>query len=314
MPKKMEKSHDQDQIGLVISYYGSTVSLETTDGQIIPCHLRRNQGLPVVGDEVSWQWEKSGVSGIVKKILPRRSMLARGELRGNAVTIMKPIVANIDVVVIVMVPPPNFSISMIDSYLIAAELLKIQPVLVVNKVDTLDAKQLAHLHSLLLPYQNISYPVVLTSVVAEGGLNELTAMLRGRRGVLLGPSGVGKSSIITALGAEEAIRVGDVTAKGVGRHTTTATRFYHLEGGGALIDSPGVREFNLWPLTKAQTLLGYREFQGHLTGCRFRDCTHAVEPDCTVQKAVADGRISTERFNSYKELLKLAIKPNDQYK
>ncbi len=314
MPKKLEKSHAPEQQGLVISYYGSTVSVETADGHIIPCHLRRNQALPVVGDEVGWQPEAGGTSGIVRRILPRRTMLARGDVRGNGGGAMKPIVANIDLLVIVMAAQPGISCHLLDRYLVAAELLNITPVLVINKADLLSAEEVAGLTAQLLPYRNIPYDVVFTSTKTEGGLNDLAAVLKGKRGVLVGPSGVGKSSLITALGSEEDIRVGIVSPKGSGKHTTTATRFYHLEGGGALIDSPGVREFNLWPVTKAEVLRGFREFQPYLSGCRFRDCTHAVEPGCAVQQAVADGRISPERFKGFQELIKLCIKPNDQYK
>lgn len=311
MPKKQEKSHASEQSGLVISYYGSTVSVETPEGRVVPCHLRRNQELPVVGDEVSWHLEDSDAeSGIVTRILPRRSMLARADARGR----LKPIAANIDVMVIVMAPLPVFSAYLVDHYLVAAELLKIQPILVINKADLLNDAAMKAMEDVLNIYRKIPYSIVLSSIYKKGGLDDLTAVLRGRRGVLVGPSGVGKSSLITALGSLEDVKVGEVTNRGAGKHTTTATRFYHLEGGGSLIDSPGVREFNLWPITKAEVLTGFREFQGHLAGCRFRDCTHAVEPGCSVQQAVADGKISPERFKSYQELLKQSIKPDDQYK
>lgn len=310
MPKKPEKSHSHEQQGLVISYHGSTVEVEIADGRVVSCHLRRNQALPVVGDVVRWQSEAGDESGIVLGIVPRRSVLARADGRGR----MKPIVANIDLLVIVMAPPPVFSAHLVDRYLAAAELLHIQPVLVINKADLLETTALAALEAELQCYRNVPYPVVLSSVVYKDGLSDLAAVLRGKCGVLVGPSGVGKSSLITALGSEEDIRVGDVTARGAGKHTTTATRFYHLQGGGSLIDSPGVREFNLWPITKAEVLHTFREFQDYLSGCRFRDCTHAVEPGCAVQQAVADGKISQQRFKSYQELLKLSIKPDDQYK
>lgn len=309
MPKKPEKSHASLYKGLVISYYGKTVAVELADGRVITCHIRRNQELPVVGDEVGIEFEQSGDSGIVVEISPRRSMLAKGERGGQ-----KPLAANIDLMIIVMTPPPGFSEYLLDRYLIAAELLNIQPMIVLNKIDLLNEEELDVARRRLQVYADIPYPVVLSSVVTEHGLDELISHLRGHRAVLVGPSGVGKSSIITALGCDEDIRVGDVSDKGVGKHTTTATRLYRVQDGGELIDSPGVREFNLWPISQREVLHGFREFRQNFGSCKFRDCKHAVEPDCAVQKAVLDGRISTQRFESYKELLKLAVNPEDQYK
>lgn len=312
MPKKSEKSHDSLLQGLVISYYGSTVLVEIDAGQVIACHLRRNQELPVVGDEVSLQLEANGETGIVTGISPRRTVLARADVRSGA-KIRKPIAANIDVLVVVMAPPPIFSTHLVDRYLVAAELLKLNVILVINKADLMNADSKAQLEADLKIYQNVPYPVVLTSTFVENGVAPLAALLQGKRGALVGPSGVGKSSLIAALGINEDIRVGDVSPKGAGKHTTTATRLYHLTSGGALIDSPGVREFHLWPISKAEVLIGFKEFAIN-EACRFRDCTHAVEPGCAVQTAVSDGRISPVRFKSYQELLETAIKPEDQYK
>lgn len=313
MPKKQEKSHSPEQPGLVISYYGSTVSVETASGQVIPCHLRRNQEVPVVGDEVMWQPEAGDESGIIKRILTRRTMLARGDMRGTALS-MKPIAANVDLLMIVMAPQSGISNYLLDRYMVAAELLQIPPVIVVNKADLLTDASKAELEQQLSAYRNLPYPIVFSSTLSKDGLQQLNQLLAGRKGVLVGPSGVGKSSLICALGAKEDIRVGEVSPSGGGKHTTTASRLYHLEGGGGLIDSPGVREFTLWPVNKAEVLRGFREFQDYLSGCRFRDCAHAVEPGCAVQQAVADGKIHPDRFKSYQELLKLAVKPQDQYK
>src|SRR3990167_2692702 len=204
MPKKQEKSHAREQRGRVISYYGKSVDVETDNGSVVACHLRRNQDLPVVGDEVSWELEASDGTGIVLGILPRRSMLARADSRGR----LKPIAANIDVLVIVMSPPPVFSVHMVNRYLVAAELLKIQHILVINKADLMDKAALTSLKTALDIYRDIPYPVVLSSIYVEDGCSELTALLQGKIGALVGPSGVGKSSLITALGSEEIIRVG----------------------------------------------------------------------------------------------------------
>lgn len=301
----MQKMNDDKSAaalhGLVISYFGNSVAVRADDGQVFQCHLKRNQTLPVVGDHVLWQLEK-GETGIIIDIEPRHSLLARGDGRGN----MKPIAANIHYLLIVMAPPPIFSEYLVDRYLVAAELLTIPAIIVLNKADLLDAAAHEALEKRLTPYRNIPYPIVFTSIYDEASLVHLQSLFDRQSAVLVGPSGVGKSSIISHLVGEEAIRVGEVTAKGAGKHTTTATSLYALPGGGCLIDSPGVREFNLWPVTRDEIWQGFREFRQFETGCKFRDCRHLAEPGCSVQDAIRNGKISTARYNSYLELLKNA--------
>ncbi len=309
MQKTNENNTMGTNLGLVISYFGNSVAVEAEDGQVIQCHLRRNQALPVVGDQVYFQLENSDV-GVITDIVSRRTLLARGDGRGK----MKPIAANLDVLLIVMTPPPIFSEYLVDRYLLAAELSNIKPVLVVNKIDLLDSESKQAINERLNIYRKIPYPVVLSSACTQGGLDELTEVLQGQNAALVGPSGVGKSSIIATLSNSDLIRVGEVTAKGAGKHTTTATRLYHLSNGSDLIDSPGVREFNLWPVTKQEILGGFKEFLPYIKDCRFRDCQHMVEPGCAVQAAIADGKISAKRFANYQELLKEAYVPSHQKK
>jgi ribosome biogenesis GTPase len=299
-----EKNHANEQLGLVISYFGNSVAVEDDNGQVFQCHLHRNQELPVVGDLVHWLRELEG-NGTITEIIPRRSLLSRGDHRGK----MKPIAANIDEIFIVMAPPPLFSEYLIDRYLVAAELLQIKPVIVLNKMDLLlDDTMKDAVSTRLLPYQSIPYPVVFSSVKSKNGLDELAKYLKNKTAVLMGPSGVGKSSIIASL-AENDIKVQAVSPKGAGKHTTTATKLYHLPHGGSLIDSPGVREFNLWPITKKEVLKGFREFFQYAGDCKFRDCLHTVEPGCAVQKAGADGKVGLTRLTSYQTLIKDAYRP-----
>ncbi|HEX4045173.1 MAG TPA: ribosome small subunit-dependent GTPase A [Gammaproteobacteria bacterium] len=285
--------------GLVVSHFGAQVAVEAEDGQIFQCQLHRNQTLPVVGDQVAWELTQHE-TGVITAIMPRRSLLARGDGHGK----MKPIAANIDLMVIVMAPPPIFSEYLIDRYLVAAELLKIEPMIVLNKIDLLDENTAPAAYARLAPYQRIPYSTVLSSVVQAGtGLVDLAASLTQKTAVLLGPSGVGKSSIIAAL-SENEIRIGDVSMKGIGKHTTTATRLYHLPQGGQLIDSPGVREFALWPVERQALLSGFKEFAPFTAQCKFRNCQHVAEPGCAVQAAIAAGNISPIRFENYCTLLK----------
>lgn len=300
MANNKDNKQTTDRSGLVISYFGSTVAVEAEDGQLYQCHLRRNQELPVVGDHVNWQLEKDN-TGTISSIEPRKTTLARGEAHGKS----KPLAANVDAMVIVMAPPPIFSEHLVDRYFVAAELLKIKPILVINKRDLLAADARPATEKRLQVYSDISYPVLLTCAISQEGLDDLAKELKHKTSVFMGPSGVGKSSIISRF-VQTDIPVRDVSPKGAGKHTTTATRLYHLPEGGSLVDSPGLRDFALWQIDKNDVLHGFREFQPFLNQCKFRDCQHLAEPGCAVQAAINDGRISPQRYESYKELLKQA--------
>lgn len=300
MMNKPNEEHMAVQAGLVISYFGNSVAVEVVNGQVVQCHLKRNQALPVVGDRVHWCLGTGG-TGTILEILPRRSLLSRGELHGK----VKPIASNIDVLVVVMAPPPVFSGYLVDRYFIAAELLSIQPILVINKKDLFDVAAEQKMLQELKFYQALGYTVLLASTYQADGLVTLSNVLRGKSAVLVGPSGVGKSSIIGSL-SKESIRVSEVSEKGVGKHTTTATTLYHLPGDTILIDSPGVREFNLWSISKEEVMKSFKEIGLYQADCQFRDCMHLKEPNCAVQKAMKEGRISHTRYESYQTLLKQA--------
>lgn len=298
MQQTTEKEQQPEAVGLIISYFGNSVAVEAQDGQVFQCHLKRNQPLPVVGDRVRFVPDPTH-RGTVISIEPRSSVLTRGDKRGKT----RPIAANVDAILIVMAPPPIFSEHLVDRYLIAAELLQIEPILVLNKIDLLDAAGLNAAQERLAPYAQVPYQVVFSTTLGQSGLQGLSDVLKKRTAVLVGPSGVGKSSIIAGLGSEESIRIGEVSAKGSGKHTTTATRLYHLPDGGQLIDSPGVREFNLWPVSEQELLGGFKEISAYARGCRFRDCRHMAEPGCAVQAAVESAKISPLRYASFKELM-----------
>lgn len=302
----MQKSLESKPIqsGLVISYHGHSVAVETEHGQVFQCYLRRNQDQPVVGDYIQFKVE-GNEQGQVVAIKPRRSLLARGDQRGK----LKPIAANIDAIIIVMAPPPIFSEYLVDRYLIAAQLLNIPAGLVLNKTDLLNDDTYTQALDHLKPYHEVANPVILSSALTRQGLEELKKYLQNKAAVLVGPSGVGKSSIIAALSETPSIMTTAVSTKGAGKHTTTATKLYHLPQGGRLIDSPGVRDFNLWPVTANEILQGFKEFNDFLPACKFRDCSHVVEPGCAVQAAVKAGKISAKRYQNYQTLMKEFKRP-----
>lgn len=283
----------KEDTGLVVAHFGHRITIETQTGELVQCHVRRNQSLPVVGDLVRFSTD-GHETGVVLGILPRRSLLQRGDPHGRG----KPLAANIDLLVIVMAPPPILSVELVDRYTVAAALLGIKPVLVINKMDLMTVPAQEALRESLAHYNALGCPVIFASCFKPDGLQALFQRLAHQRGVLVGPSGVGKSSIIKQLTELDVIVVGDVSDKGIGKHTTTATRLYHLPEGGELIDSPGLRDFNLWSIGEAELFQGFTELKPHVN-CRFTDCAHLAEPDCGVRLAVNAGKISTARYEHY---------------
>jgi ribosome biogenesis GTPase len=294
-----EKLDGSERNGLLVAHFGASAEVEDPAGDVFHCHLRRNAEPSVTGDEVLWRLEKDNETGVVVSVLPRRSLLARPEKHNK----LKLIAANIDAIIIVVAPPPLLSERLIDRYLVAAENLKIQPVILLNKVDLLSEEELAELKEDLSVYTKMGYPVIYSSIYQDG-LHDLGSFLMGKTGVLVGVSGVGKSSIIAAFTGLANIMIGDVsTVARLGKHTTTTTRLYHLPRGGNLIDSPGVREFSLWHLPQAEILQGFVDFHPFLGLCKYRNCLHQSEPGCALLQAVAENKISSERWHSYQEIV-----------
>lgn len=302
--KKPKSFHKKPELlgteleGLLVARYGNSAEIEDAQGRIIRCHLRKNLDLVMAGDHVLYQMEQDG-TGTIINYLPRKSVLARPEHKGK----IKPVAANIDAMVIVTAPPPILSEHMIDRYIVAAENLHITPILLLNKIDLLTDENRAEVSARLAIYEKIGYKVIFSSTYTQDGLEDLHNFLKDKTSVLVGQSGVGKSSIIAAFVQEQLIRVGETSAHGLGKHTTTMARLYHLPNGGNIIDSPGVREFGIWNMTKDEIQRGFIEFKSFADQCKFRDCQHSKEPQCAVRKAVAEGDISQQRFDSFQEMV-----------
>jgi ribosome biogenesis GTPase / thiamine phosphate phosphatase len=262
-----------------------------------------------VGDWVRFAEHEDGTGSIIE-VLPRRNRLARRSAvpMPGAYAPEQVIVSNINQVVPVFSaakPAPRWNL--LDRYLVSAESLTVPSLICITKVDLLEteaAHDVEELMAMLDDYQRIGYPVVLTSAVSGHGLNELKERLAGQTNVLVGKSGVGKSSILNVLQPGLGLRVNEISRyKDRGKHTTTHLEMFPLDSGGTVIDTPGTREFGLWGVEEEDLALYFPEMRPFVGRCKFGlDCAHDEEPGCAVRQAVAHGQISPHRYMSYMRL------------
>ena len=287
-----------EQMGLVIAHHGRTLVVEDEAGQLSCCAARQNLGRLACGDWVVWQ-TSGAAEGVIVAVGERRSVLTRLDYHGQP----RPVAANLDAVAVVLAPEPEPSESLIDRYLVAIAAIGVRGLLVLNKLDLLDEPGLATLRERLEPYRRLGYPLLLASSHTAQGLDDLRAWLRGHVSLLAGQSGVGKSSLIKALLPDRRIRIQAVSqVTGHGAHTTSSSTLYHLPDGGDLIDTPGVRSFELGEIRLNDLEQGFPDIAPYLGRCRFSDCRHDAEPDCALREAVASGAIAPRRLDSYQQL------------
>ncbi len=263
--------------------------------------------IPVVGDWVGVRTNKSGQNKEIETVLPRKSKISRQVSGGRdrysgGTTAEQVIAANIDTVFIAgsLDGSRNLNRSKIERYLIVARAGGAAPVIILNKTDLcLDVQGQIDAVQPLAP----SVPVLAISATHTAGLEKLKQYLtKGSTAVFLGPSGVGKSSIINALLGVERLMVGEVRETDFrGRHTTTGQELLLLPGGGCVIDTPGMREIQLW-VDEADLAGAFPDIELLAQGCRFRDCTHSAEPGCAVIKAIDDGILEARRLENYRKL------------
>lgn len=289
-----------EQEGLVVANFGQQVSIENPQQQRQRCYLRQHLQTLVTGDRVVWRESLAddGI-GVVEALLPRQSLLSRPDSRGQ----LRPVAANIDLMIIVIAVEPEPFTNLIDRYLVAAELLAIQPMLLLNKADLLTAE--SELPNILQQYRNIGYNCLSLSSLNPQDMQQLETAIQNNTSIFVGQSGVGKSSLINRLLPDQELAVGALSqAKSKGTHTTTRSELFHLPAGGSVIDSPGIREFGLWQLPPEELAQGFREFQPLLGQCQFRDCQHhAGQLGCALQQAAAKGEILPRRLQSYHHIL-----------
>ncbi|HEY2898280.1 MAG TPA: ribosome small subunit-dependent GTPase A [Gemmatimonadaceae bacterium] len=303
-----------DVRGVVMNGTGGVWTVRTQSGAQHAATLRGRLKLEgsdkiAVGDDVRLEEEERGGSWVIAEIFPRRSRLARrapGGAHGERV-----VVANIDQVIVVFaLAKPEPHPRMLDRFLVIAAANDIHACIVLNKRELVDS-----LPPWVEEYRLAGYPILITSVKARIGLDELASALHGRRSALSGPSGVGKSSLLNAIYPGLNLRVGEISdSVNKGRHTTVGAAMHPLPDGGFVVDTPGLREIGVWNLHSGELDECFLEFRPFLGLCRFGDCHHVREPGCRVREAVAAKLIGASRYDSFLKLLsELELLEKDPY-
>ncbi len=257
------------------------------------------------GDRVRLRMDGDG-TGLITDILPRRNQLSR-RAAGRRVGREQVIAANVDAAWCVQSAfKPKFNGGFVDRFLVMAEAHHLAAGIVINKSDLLEGEERAQevLGFWRGLYEDLGYPVLLTSAETGAGVDTFRAALIGKTSVVAGPSGVGKSSLLNAVEPALGLKTGTVSEKTKkGRHTTTFATLYPLSGGGWVVDTPGIREYGIWDMAPAELGGYFVEFRPFLTHCRFPNCTHDHEPGCAVGAAVDEEAVAPERYASYLNIL-----------
>lgn len=290
--------------GRVLTAVGANqCRVQTEPGDVYLCSIRRilrtlsreDRSAVVAGDRVLFT-PQSAQTGVIERVEPRHSSLSRVSRNKAHV-----IVANIDLAVIVAsVAEPRLKPGLIDRFLCSTEKGGIRGIICINKIDLGDAHLL---QPLIGQYARLGYPVFLTNALSGEGIPQLRELLQGQEAVFAGQSGVGKSSLLNAIQPGLGLSTGTVspdTSKG--RHTTRVTQLLQLEGGGWVVDTPGIRTLQLWNISKEEVEGLFIDFRPFVPHCRFPDCTHTHEHDCAVKLAVEHGLLSPLRYRSYRQI------------
>jgi ribosome biogenesis GTPase len=278
--------------GQVVAAFGRSFRIELPDGTCIECATRGKRNDIACGDRVTVQHSGDN-SGVIESVLPRATLLYRSDAYQQ-----KLIAANVTQAVMVVAAVPSFYDDLISRCLAACEHGGIAPLIVLNKDDL---PQAAAAWEALAIYRTLGYRVLRLS--AKQDVAPLLPLLANHTSVLVGQSGMGKSTLVNRLIPGALLRVAETShALDSGKHTTTGARLLHIDDATHLIDSPGLQVFGLHHLSLEDTAHAFVEFRPWLGQCRFRDCTHRVEPGCAIDQACSEGRIGAPRLASYRTL------------
>jgi ribosome biogenesis GTPase / thiamine phosphate phosphatase len=286
--------------GRVIRVHGLQSVVEAADGTLHRCAVRRllkslatdERSVVTTGDRV-WFRDAGNGEGMIERVEPRHGVLTRASRRREHV-----LVANVDQLIVVMsLVEPDLKPHLIDRYLATAQQGGLAPILCLNKSDLVEH---ANLQPLIGAYSQLGIPTLMTSAKTGEGVDRLRELLKDRATVFSGQSGVGKSSLLNAIQPGLALKVSTVSeVNQKGRHTTTTAELIRLEFGGWVVDTPGVRQFQLWDVIPEEVEGFFAEFRPFVALCAFPDCTHTHETKCAVKRAVDRRQISMRRYHSY---------------
>ena len=290
----------------VIATYSRRMGLRLDSGETVDARIKGKRIKAVCGDTVMAEPIPNETDWLITKIGTRRNELTRPNMRGQ----VEVLAANVDTLIIVASVSPLPDWYIVDRYLCAAELMGVESIVVFNKIDLLVG------HDIEIPelqeYRDIGLPVLECSAETENGMSELRRALSGQCSIVVGQSGVGKSSLINKLVIDSNQRTAQISSKsGEGRHTTVNSVMIPLSGGGYVIDSPGVRDYAPALLTSGDAAQGFREIAAAAQSCRFANCRHLREPGCAVKDGVEQETISYRRYESFKRVVNLTEKLSD---
>lgn len=292
-----------DNHAQVIATFSRRMQLRLPDGREVTARIKGKRLKAVCGDRVEAEPLDQEAEWLITHVYERRNALTRPNMRGQT----EVLAANIEMLVAVAAPTPTPDWYIIDRYLAAAENLDIRALVVFNKSDT-DTDP-AGSNEILEDYRRIGYPTVRCSARRGDRIDAVQAAIDMSTAIIVGQSGVGKSSIINCLmGGEEQLTAAVSARSGEGRHTTVNSVMLELPGGGRVIDSPGVRDYAPALTSVTDVVRGFREIEAHGHDCRFANCQHRQEPGCAVKVAVENGAISSRRYESYRRLYNLTTK------